>query len=125
MQPHHRAMSVNGAAVKDSNDLRNDVGQMTPGSTVKLTVVRDGKEQTYDVKLTERQTAGSVDEERNAPGGRSGAFGMLVVRRAFQQHWKLAVRPGTIDVGPKRDTVPHLDRHAGFEGDGVLVDGNR
>jgi len=71
-------MSVNGAAVKDSNDLRNDVGQMTPGSTVTLTVVRDGKEQTYDVKLTERQTAGSVDEERNAPGGRSGAFGMGV-----------------------------------------------
>jgi serine protease Do len=70
--------SVNGAAVKDSNDLRNNVGQMAPGSTAKLTVVRDGKEQTFDVTLAERQATGSEAEEGNGGSGRSGTFGMSV-----------------------------------------------
>jgi S1-C subfamily serine protease len=70
--------SVNGAAVKDSNDLRNNVGQMAPGSTAKLTVVRDGKEQTFAVTLAERQATGSEAEEGNRGSGRSGAFGMSV-----------------------------------------------
>jgi serine protease Do len=70
--------SVNGAAVKDSNDLRNNVGQMAPGSTAKLTVVRDGKEQTFDVTLAERQPTGSEAEESNSGSGRSGALGMGV-----------------------------------------------
>ena len=70
--------SVNGAAVKDSNDLRNDVAQMAPGSTAKLTVVRDGKEQTFDVTLAERKTTGPEREAGNAGSDRSGGFGMGV-----------------------------------------------
>ena len=71
--------SVNGGAIKDSNDLRNDVAQMAPGSTAKLTVVRDGKEQSFNMTLAERKAA---DSERGAEGGarsdRSGGFGMGV-----------------------------------------------
>ena len=72
--------AVNGSAIKDSNDLRNDVAQMAPGSTVKLTVVRDGKEQSLDVTLAERKAAETErdDEEGGANGERSGAFGMAV-----------------------------------------------
>src|SRR5262245_48501593 len=70
--------SVNGAAVKDSNSLRNNVAQMAPGSTAKMTVVRDGKEQTLDVTLAERQADGSAAEEGNGGSGGSGAFGMGV-----------------------------------------------
>ena len=71
--------AVNGAAIKDSNDLRNDVAQMAPGSTAKLAVLRDGKEQSFSVTLTERKAA---ETERGEQGGanteRSGAFGMGV-----------------------------------------------
>ena len=70
--------AVNGAAVKDSNDLRNDVAQMAPGSTARLTVVRDGKEQTINVTLSERKAADPEREEGNAEGDRSGGFGMGV-----------------------------------------------
>ena len=72
--------SVNGAAVKDSNDLRNDVAQMAPGSTAKLTVVRDGKEQTLNVTLAERKAAGSGRGEEGGANNadRSGGFGMGV-----------------------------------------------
>ena len=70
--------SVNGAAVKDSNVLRNSVAQMAPGSTAKMTVVRDGKEQTFDVTLSERQANGSEGEEAKPGSNGSGAFGMGV-----------------------------------------------
>src|SRR4029450_1439645 len=71
--------AVNGAAIKDSNDLRNDVAQMAPGSTAKLTVLRDGKEQSLNVTLTERKAAeAGGGEEGPANSDRSGAFGMAV-----------------------------------------------
>jgi Do/DeqQ family serine protease len=70
--------SVNGAAVKDSNGLRNNVAQMAPGSTAKMTIVRDGKEKTVDVTLAERQATGSAGEEGSAGSGGSGTFGMGV-----------------------------------------------
>jgi serine protease Do len=70
--------SVNGAAIKDSNTLRNDLAQMAPGATPKLTVIRDGKEQTFDVTIAERQSSGSEENEGSARSDRSGTFGMGV-----------------------------------------------
>ena len=69
--------SVNGSAVRDSNDLRNDVAQLQPGSTAKLAIVRDGKEQSVNVTLTERK----LTDRENEGGGpvRDGSgFGMGV-----------------------------------------------
>jgi Do/DeqQ family serine protease len=71
--------SVNGSEVKDGNDLRNDVAQMAPGSTAKLTVLRDGKEQALNVTLAERKAAGSEKGEEGGPSSNgSGSFGMGV-----------------------------------------------
>jgi Do/DeqQ family serine protease len=72
--------AVNGAAIKDSNDLRNDVAQMAPGSTARLTVVRDGKEQSLNVTLAERKAAEAERGEESGANSsnRSGAFGMGV-----------------------------------------------
>src|SRR6187200_1026671 len=59
--------AVNGAAIKDSNDLRNDVAQMAPGSAAKLTVLRDGKEQSLNVTLAEREAADAERGEEVGP----------------------------------------------------------
>jgi S1-C subfamily serine protease len=89
--------AVNGAAVKDTNDLRNDVAQMPPGSTVKLTVVRDGKEQALNVTLSERK---AVNEEREegAAARQSGEFGMSVepLTRDRAQELGLSTTSGVI-----------------------------
>ena len=69
--------SVNGSPVRDSNDLRNDVAQLRPGSTAKLTVVRDGKEQAVTVTLAERKAASAARDEGDGPTA-SGGFGMSV-----------------------------------------------
>ncbi|GGF53350.1 serine peptidase [Azorhizobium oxalatiphilum] len=42
---------VNGEAIKDARDLSRKIGMMKPGTSVALTVVRDGKAMPFDVKL--------------------------------------------------------------------------
>ena len=54
------------------------VAQMAPGSTAKLTVVRDGREQTFDVTVAERTATSPEGEEGDAGRGQSGGFGMSV-----------------------------------------------
>jgi Do/DeqQ family serine protease len=64
--------SVNGEAIRDGNGLKNEVAQLMPGSPVKLTLLRNGKEQTVTATLGERQSAsaeGSRGEGPVDPGG--------------------------------------------------------
>jgi len=46
-------VKLNGQAVSESNDLRNTISQMAPGTQVKLDIWRDGKVQPYAVTLGE------------------------------------------------------------------------
>jgi serine protease Do len=42
---------VNGAAIKDARDVARSIGEVRPGNTVKLTIRRNGKIETVQVKL--------------------------------------------------------------------------
>jgi S1-C subfamily serine protease len=68
---------LNGSAVKDSNDLRNDIAQLQPGASVDLTIVRDGKEQTLTAKL-EAVEASRRAASAGSEGEGSARFGMAV-----------------------------------------------
>ena len=63
---------VNGETIADSNALRNTVSQMKPGSSARLTIIRDGRERELTVELDElpsqRAAAGEAEGER-AGGG--------------------------------------------------------
>ena len=50
-------VSIDGQRIEKAEDLGRIVGQLEPGETVDLGVVRDGKEVTVKVKLEERPTA--------------------------------------------------------------------
>jgi serine protease Do len=67
----------NGRPVADSNQLRNDVSSTTPGSTVSLKLLRNGRTETVQAKLgelaTKRQRSESSSENRG-----EGKFGMGV-----------------------------------------------
>jgi serine protease Do len=45
--------AVNGRVVKDAHDLAKQIGSMTPGATVKLTVWRKGEERSFSLTLGE------------------------------------------------------------------------
>jgi Do/DeqQ family serine protease len=91
--------SVNGIAVKDTNDLRNDVAQLKPGSEVKLTLVRDGKQQAVTATLSERKAA-SAEREEGAAASAAGGFGMAVepLTRDRAQELGLASTAGVVVV---------------------------
>jgi serine protease Do len=69
--------AVNGAAVKDSNSLRNEISQMAPGSDVKVTLLRDGKDQTINVRLGEADARRAEGDGRREPGA-GASFGLSV-----------------------------------------------
>jgi serine protease Do len=59
-------LEVNGQPVENSNDLRFKISGTTPGTTVELTVLREGRTRTIDVVLDERP------DEDNPPIASSG-----------------------------------------------------
>jgi Do/DeqQ family serine protease len=96
--------AVNGQAVKDSNGLRNEVSQMMPGTEAKVTIVRDGKEQTLAVRLGEHQGARDDDEGSPRAAGAGGGFGLSVqpLTRDTARELGVSVSTGLVvtDVAP-------------------------
>ncbi|MGH7449941.1 MAG: Do family serine endopeptidase, partial [bacterium] len=59
-------IEINGKKVQNSAQLRNEVAGTAPGTTVTLKIVREGKEQTFEVKLAElpgRVAANGIKQE--------------------------------------------------------------
>ena len=67
----------NGKQIADSNQLRNDVASTTPGSSVSLQVIRNGRTESLQAKLgelaTTRDRSGAPSEHRG-----EGRYGMSV-----------------------------------------------
>jgi serine protease Do len=89
--------AIGGEAVKDGNTLRNHVAQMAPGSTVKLTILRGGKEQVLNVTLSELKAADAVDDERGGAADGTG-FGLTVEPLSAEQARTLGVK-GVVITG--------------------------
>jgi Do/DeqQ family serine protease len=72
-------LSVNGHAVSDSNDLRNRIASVKPGTTVDIGLLRDGRNETVHAKLEELPAAGAGRGERDSEGrSERGRFGLSV-----------------------------------------------
>lgn len=82
-------LAVDGHPVSDSNTLRNRIASTTPGNTVTLTLIRDGREQTVSATLgeLEQKNAGAAAER----GGEKGAFGLRVEPLTPQRARELGV----------------------------------
>jgi serine protease Do len=86
--------AVNGDEVKDARDLAKKIGAAAPGTSVKLTVLRNGSEKTLTLTLgelpREQQARNENSEQRDLPGtgvphlgltlspAKAGAEGVLV-----------------------------------------------
>jgi serine protease Do len=74
--------AINGEKIEDSNVLRNKVAGTPPGTEIRLTVLRDGKETELTAKLDEfnsadPQTPGSKDDpEAPGPQNQGGKLGL-------------------------------------------------
>jgi serine protease Do len=70
LKPGDVVTKVDGRSVADSRALQLMVGEMKPGRTVRLSVVRDGAEREYSVNLGE-QTPTRSESDRNRGGSPS------------------------------------------------------
>jgi serine protease Do len=64
--------AVNGTPIKDARDLARQIGNMAPGASAKLTVLRNGKEQSFTLSLGElpnQREANAAPESRSRSGG--------------------------------------------------------
>jgi len=67
-------VSVDGTALKDSRELAQKVGTMSPGSSVRLEVLRDGRQQAMTVTLgqmpnQQQAQAGTEQQDSSQPSG--------------------------------------------------------
>jgi serine protease Do len=81
LQPGDVIRSVNGEQVKNPRDLALDVAGVQPGDTAHLDVLRDGHDQTMDVRVAQlpseqqmAQNGGQPHQERNRLGLALGAL---------------------------------------------------
>ncbi|HEY2866100.1 MAG TPA: DegQ family serine endoprotease [Pyrinomonadaceae bacterium] len=74
--------AVNGEKIEDSNVFRNKVASTAPGTEIKLTIVRDGKEQEVTAKLDEfsdkaaQNGPDGQDDNQSGPEKESGKLGL-------------------------------------------------
>jgi len=109
----------NGDPLEGSNDLRNKVGMLTVGTTIELTVIRDGKERDIDVTIgkAHQQTVENVDSRPSLAGA---AFanpdsddpvqGVIVTNvERGSPAYQVGLRTGDVIVSVNRQDVADVD----------------
>jgi S1-C subfamily serine protease len=75
-------VGINSHTVADSNVLRNLVASIPPGTNVKVSALRDGREENFQValaELPERKASDSEDEaDTDSAVGKTGKFGLTL-----------------------------------------------
>ena len=85
-------LSVDGHAIADSNALRNRIASTKPGSTVRVTILRDGREQALTATLGELAGMRGVPVDEDARGTARGGFGLSVEPLTPERARQLGVR---------------------------------
>jgi serine protease Do len=134
IKPQDVITAIDGSPVKDGDDLVSNVAPRRPGSTARLTYLRDGKENTVTVTIADRNDTvvalnGSGDDDgtpgkSDAPTVSRDKFGMSVsnVPQEMLSRLKLSggvavtsIKPGSFaDDLPlsKGDIITEVNRHA-------------
>jgi serine protease Do len=80
IRPGDTVVRVDNVPVKTTRDLIGYVSSKAPGSKVRLTVMRDGREQVFTVSLNERGVENAADNEKGSKGSEDshGRLGVSV-----------------------------------------------
>jgi Do/DeqQ family serine protease len=122
--------ALNGAAVNDSNELRNHIASTQPGTDVTLDVLRDGRAQQLRARLGEYHPPAAQGERADAGEGGSGnagsgKLGITVEPVTPDIARQLQLKPGEqgVVVGEVDPTGPAAD--AGISQGDVIEQVNR
>jgi serine protease Do len=114
--------AVNGEKVKTSRELTAKAATLPVGETTKITVLRDGKEKTLDVKVAKRPL--TVADAGKPPVEKEGEFGLQVtdLTPELAQRLKTNRAAGVVVVGVRPDSKASK---AGVEQGDLILEVNR
>jgi serine protease Do len=122
--------ALNGAVVSDANSFRNHIASSLPGSTVTLTLQRNGQTQQVEATLGEFKAGKAADERGDSSGGdpgsnKTGRLGISVEPLTPEIAVQLELPNGTQGLVVKNvdQTGPAAD--AGVERGDVIVQVNQ
>ncbi|HYS10772.1 MAG TPA: Do family serine endopeptidase [Myxococcales bacterium] len=129
VKPGDVVVGLNGKPVNDNNQLTRDVGVIPPGNTVKLDLIREGKQRTVEARLAERpdeqepgQRVSSKDDQGKDQGD---MLGLQIQDITPQLARRAQVDPSTKGVVVVDVAVDSPAGDAGLEPGDVIVELNR
>lgn len=122
LKPGDIVIDVNGQPVRDSSDLRNDIGVLRVGQHVKLTILRDGKRHTLEAVVAEPHSnllhgkslnpalAGAVFSDITEGNPLYGQIqGVLITDVAVSSPaWHAGLRKGDVIVSANRQDIKDI-----------------
>jgi serine protease Do len=114
--------AVNGEKVKTSRELTAKAATLPVGETTKITVLREGKEKTFDVKVAKRPQ--TVADAGKPQVEKEGEFGLQVTDLTPEMAQRLNVKRegGVVVVGVRPDSKAYK---AGVQQGDLILEVNR
>jgi serine protease Do len=133
LKPQDVITAIDGTSVKDGDDLVSNVAPRRPGSTARLTYLRDGKENTVTVTIGDRNDTVAANDsgdddaapgKPNAPNVSQEKFGMSVTAIPSEMVTRMKITGGVMvsNIKPgsfaddlpltKGDIITEVNRHA-------------
>jgi serine protease Do len=129
VKPGDVVVGLNGKPVNDNNQLTRDVGVIPPGNTVKLDLVREGKQRTVEAKLAERpdeqESSGRVSSKNDSNKDSGDLLGLQVQDVTPQLAQRAQVDPNTKGAVVVDVALDSPAGDAGLEPGDVIVELNR
>jgi serine protease Do len=116
---------VDGQSVPNSSALQMAVSERTPGTTVSMEVLRDGKPETLSIKLGEFHANGEVADNSSAPGEQKGKLGLAVNDLTADLRQQLSVPSNVQGVAVEQVRPASPAEDAGLQPGDVIVQVNR
>jgi len=122
-------VGINNQTIVDPNTLRNLVAGQSPGTNVKVSAVRDGKEQNFQValaELPERKPSSDSDEPSDSETGvSSGKFGLTLQTLTADSASKSGLEPGDQGLLVSRVNPAGTAANAGIRPGDLIQEVNR
>jgi serine protease Do len=116
---------IDGKPVSNSSALQMAVSGRTPGTTISVDLLRDGKPQTLSIKLGEFHAKSEVADNSSAPGEQKGKLGLAVNDLTPDLRQQLSVPSNVQGVAVQQVRPESPAEDAGLQPGDVIVQLNR